>query len=42
MATAVAADRRVAIAWKTDAVADLSIEAFKVMNAAIEWTAARL
>ena len=42
MALGTAADRRVVLAWKVDVIADLSIESFKIMNAAIQWTSARL
>jgi hypothetical protein len=40
MAVGTAAARRVALGWRTDfIVSDLAIEAFRIMNAAIEWTA---
>jgi hypothetical protein len=40
MAIGTAAARRVALGWRTDfIVSDLAIEAFRIMNAAIEWTA---
>ncbi|MES1204825.1 MAG: hypothetical protein ABUS79_02705 [Pseudomonadota bacterium] len=39
MAVGTAPARRVALGWNTDAVPDLSIEAFRLMNSAIDWTA---
>jgi hypothetical protein len=40
MAIGTAAARRVVLGWRTDFVTtDLAIEAFRMMNAAIEWTA---
>ncbi len=39
MAAGTAAGRRVGLGFKTDVVPDLSIESFRLLNAAIEWTA---
>ena len=37
--TGTAAGRRVALGFKTDVVQSLTIEGFKLLSAAIEWTA---
>ena len=39
MAVGTAAARRVALGWKTDALKDLELGAFKLQDAAISWTA---
>ena len=39
MATGTAPARRVGLGFKTDVIGDLSIEATKLLNAALEWTA---
>jgi len=39
MAVGTAPARRVALGWNSDAVPDLSIEAFRLMSAAVDWTA---
>jgi hypothetical protein len=39
MATGTAAARRVGFGVKTDSIQDVTIEGFKLLNAAIEWTA---
>jgi hypothetical protein len=42
MATTVAPGRRVSLCWRTDAIKDLAVDSFRLMNAAIEWAAANL
>ena len=42
MATAPAPGRRVSLCWKTDAIKDLAVDSYRLMNAAIEWTAGNL
>jgi hypothetical protein len=42
MATAPAPGRRVSLCWKTDAIKDLAVDSYRLMNAAVEWTAGNL
>jgi hypothetical protein len=42
MSTAPAPGRRVSLCWKTDAIKDLAVDSYRLMNAAIEWTAGDL